>query len=138
MAHYALLNENNIVVQVITGVDENETQVDTDGTIVGGSTEAWETFYVTLPWFEGLYCKRTSYWTRGGVHYGDDGSSAFRKNYAGIGYGFDGIGFFAPQPYPSWTLNPETYYWEAPVPYPNDGKNYVWDEATLSWVEVQP
>ena len=138
MAHYALLNENNIVVQVITGVDENETQVDTDGTIVGGSTEAWETFYETLPWFEGLHCKRTSYWTYGGVHYGDDGSSAFRKNYAGIGYGFDGIGFFAPQPYPSWTLNPETYYWEAPVPYPNDGKEYVWDEATLSWVEVQP
>jgi hypothetical protein len=85
---------------------------------------------------------QTSYNTRGGVHYGSDGEPdggvALYKNYAGLEYNFDGIGFFAPQPYPSWILDPETYYWEAPVPYPNDGKNYVWDEATLSWVEVQP
>jgi hypothetical protein len=125
MAHYAYLDENNIVVAVIVGKDETEL-------IDGLDTE---TYYAQGTPYT---VKRTSYWTYGGVHYGDDGSSAFRKNYAGIGYGFDGIGFFAPQPYPSWTLNPETYYWEAPVPYPNDGKDYVWDEATLSWVEVQP
>ena len=125
MAHYAFLDENNVVTEVIPGIDETQL-------IEGLDTETW---YGN---FRGQTCKRTSYWTRGGIHYGDDGSSAFRKNYAGIGYGFDGIGFFAPQPYPSWTLNPETYYWEAPVPYPNDGKEYVWDEATLSWVEVQP
>ena len=125
MAHYAYLDDNNIVVAVTVGKDETEL-------IDGLDTETY--YALGTPYT----VKRTSYWTRGGVHYGDDGSSAFRKNYAGIGYGFDGIGFFAPQPYPSWTLNPETYYWEAPVPYPNDGKNYVWDEATLSWVEVQP
>ena len=123
MAHYAFLDENNIVTEVIAGIDETEL-------IEGLDTETW---YGN---FKGQVCKRTSYWTEGGVHYGDDGSPAFRKNYAGIGYGFDGIGFFAPQPYPSWILDSETYYWQAPVPYPNDGKNYVWDEATLSWVEV--
>jgi len=123
MAHYAFLDENNVVTEVITGIDETEL-------IEGLDTETW---YGN---FRGQVCKRTSYWTRGGVHYGDDGSSAFRKNYAGIGYSFDGIGFFAPQPYPSWTLDLETYYWDSPVPYPTDGKNYVWDEAILNWVEV--
>jgi hypothetical protein len=123
MAHYAFLDENNVVTEVIAGIDETEL-------IEGLDTETW---YGN---FRGQVCKRTSYWTFGNVHYGDDGSPAFRKNYAGIGYGFDGIGFFAPQPYPSWILNPETYYWEAPVPYPNDGKDYVWDEATQSWVEI--
>jgi hypothetical protein len=125
MAHYAFLDENNVVTEVITGIDETEL-------IEGLDTETW---YGN---FRGQVCKRTSYWTFGNVHYGDDGSPAFRKNYAGIGYSFDGIGFFSPQPYPSWALNSETYLWEAPVPYPNDGKEYYWDEATLSWVEIQP
>jgi hypothetical protein len=123
MAHYAFLDENNVVTEVIAGIDETEL-------IEGLDTETW---YGN---FKGQVCKRTSYWTRGGVHYGDDGSSAFRKNYAGIGDSFDGIGFFAPQPYPSWLLNPETYNWQAPVPYPDDGKCYVWDEAIINWVEV--
>jgi len=123
MAHYAFLDENNIVTEVIAGIDETEL-------IDGLDTETW---YGN---FRGQVCKRTSYWTSGGVHYGDDGSPAFRKNYAGIGYNFDGIGFFAPQPYPSWILDSETYWWIPPVPYPNDGKDYVWDETTLSWVEV--
>ena len=88
---------------------------------------------------------QTSYNTYGGVHYvpnsdprvpSEDQSKAINKNYAGIGYSWDGIGFAAPQPYPSWTLNPDTYLWEAPVPYPQDGKVYTWDEATQSWVEV--
>jgi catabolite regulation protein CreA len=61
MAHYALINSNNIVVQVITGVDENITQTDTNGTIVGGTTLAWEQFYASQPQFAGLTCKRTSY-----------------------------------------------------------------------------
>jgi len=83
---------------------------------------------------------QTSYNTHGGVHYGPDGQPdggvALNKNYAGIGNFWDGIGFYDPQPYPSWTFNSETYYWMPPVPYPNDGKEYVWDEATQSWVEV--
>jgi hypothetical protein len=90
---------------------------------------------------------QTSYNTRGGIHYvpnsnppepSEDQSHAINKNYAGIGYSWDGIGFAAPQPYPSWTLNPDTYLWEAPVPYPTDGGNYTWDEATQSWVPVEP
>jgi hypothetical protein len=90
---------------------------------------------------------QTSYNTRGGIHYvpnsnppepSEDQSKSLNKNYAGIGYSWDGIGFAAPQPYPSWTLNPDTYLWEAPVPYPTDGGTYTWDEATQSWVLVDP
>ena len=89
---------------------------------------------------------QTSYNTHGNVHYGQDGQPdggvALRANYAGIGYTLDttvvqngvtGV-FYAPQPYPSWVLDTQTYYWEAPVPYPTDGGDYVWDEATQSWV----
>ena len=63
----------------------------------------------------------------------------FRKNYAGIGYTYDPVldAFIAPQPYPSWVLNTTTCQWQAPVPYPDDGKTYIWDEATLSWVLVE-
>ena len=75
---------------------------------------------------------RTSYNTRGGVN--TAGGVALRMNYAGIGYHYDGTGFYAPQPYPSWTLDPATYLWTAPVPYPTDGQIYAWDEPTLSWV----
>jgi hypothetical protein len=83
---------------------------------------------------------QTSYNTRGGVHYGQDGQPdggvALRMNYAGIGYNYNGTGFYAPQPYPSWSLDQTTYLWQSPVPYPTDGKFYTWDEATQSWVEV--
>ena len=85
---------------------------------------------------------QTSYNTRGGVHYGQDGQPdggvALRANYASIGYTYDQINdvFYAPQPYPSWTISAPTWLWQAPVPYPTDGKQYYWDEATLSWVEV--
>ena len=58
------------------------------------------------------------------------------KNYAGIGYTFDGVGFASPKPYESWTLNPDSYLWEAPTPMPTDGKMYQWDEPTLAWVEL--
>ena len=90
---------------------------------------------------------QTSYNTQGNVHYGQDGQPdggvALRANYAGIGYTLDttvvqngvtGV-FYAPQPYASWTLSQSTWLWEAPTPYPNDGKIYNWDESTLSWVE---
>ena len=83
---------------------------------------------------------QTSYNTRGGVHYqpnsntpSDDQSKALRKNYAGVGYHYDGTGFYAPQPYNSWTLNTTSYLWEAPVAYPDDEQNYEWNESTKQW-----
>lgn len=82
---------------------------------------------------------QTSYNTRGGVHYGQDGNPdggvALRGNYAGIGYTYDATHdvFYAPQPFPSWTLNQTTWLWEAPVAYPTDGQSYVWDEPTTAW-----
>jgi len=86
MAHYALINNDNIVVQVITGVDENVTQIDSDGTEVGGSTEAWEQFYQNQPQHQGLLCKRTSY------------NGNIRGRYAGIGCTYDPVAdeFVAP------------------------------------------
>jgi hypothetical protein len=77
---------------------------------------------------------KTSYNTIGGVH--TLGGEPLHKNYAGIGYTWDGTGFAAPQPYASWTLNEDTYQWDAPTPMPTDGELYQWDEATTSWVEV--
>jgi hypothetical protein len=77
---------------------------------------------------------QTSYNTFGGVHSG--GKIPLHKNYAGIGYTFDGVGFAAPQPYPSWTLNSTSYLWEPPTPSPTDGKRYQWVEADLNWQEV--
>ena len=63
----------------------------------------------------------------------------FRKNYAGVGYTYDKTrdAFIPPQPYPSWTLNEETCQWDSPVSYPEDDKNYSWDEDTTAWVEVE-
>ena len=84
---------------------------------------------------------QTSYNTRGGVHYAPnsnipDGGVALRANYAGIGYTYDAVNnvFYAPQPYPSWIISAPTWLWEAPVPYPQDGKNYYWDETIQNWV----
>lgn len=123
MAHYALIDENNIVRHVITGVDENVTQVDLDGTLVGGSSEAWEKFYQELPWFEGLTCKRTSY------------NNKIRKQYAGIGDNYDPVAdvFFGSKPYPSWILD-SNHDWQAPKPKPEGA--YLWDEESLDWVEI--
>jgi len=91
MAHYALIDKNNLVIQVFVGVDENVIQIDTDGTEVGGSTEAWEQFYENQSWHQGLKCKRTSYNARGNE--GD-----YRGTYAGIGYTYDPVAdeFIAP------------------------------------------
>jgi hypothetical protein len=122
MAHYAFLDDNNIVSEVIVGKDENEL-------LDGLTPEEW---YGN---FRGQRCIRTSYNTIGGVH--TLGGEPLHKNYAGIGYTWDGTGFAAPQPFPSWTLNADTYQWEAPVDMPvEDGKMFTWDEATTSWVEV--
>ena len=127
MAHFALLDDNNIVTFVTVGRDEDD----------GKEAE--------LSARTGQVYKQTSYNTRGGVYYtpntnepDPDQSKAFRKNYAGLGYEYraDINGFVPPKPYPSWILNETTGLWDAPVPYPNDGKNYIWDEDTQSWVEV--
>ena len=78
---------------------------------------------------------QTSYNTQGGVH--KLGGTPLHKNYAGIGYTWDGTGFAPPQPYPSWTKNATTYLWEAPTPMPVvEGKMFTWNEETLSWVEI--
>lgn len=85
---------------------------------------------------------QTSYNTRGGVHYGADGNPdggmALRKNYAAIGDLYDDTAdaFYSKQPYPSWTLDKNTFLWNAPVPYPDTGKYYHWDESTLTWQEM--
>ena len=91
----------------------------------------------TAEWCEtnlGGTWRQTSYNTTGNTH--TLGGTPLHKNYAGIGYSWDGVGFAAPQPYPSWTKNSDTYLWEAPTPRPTDDKFYEWDEATTSWVEV--
>lgn len=130
MAYYALLNENQVVIQVIAGKDETDPQCN------------WEELYSHET---GLQAKRTSYNTRGGVHYDPvtgepsaDQSKAFRKNYAGIGYRYDidHDAFISPKPYASWLLNEDSCLWEPPVAMPTDGKMYRWDEATTSWVEI--
>jgi hypothetical protein len=77
---------------------------------------------------------QTSYNTYGNQH--KLGGTPLHKNYAGIGYAWDGTGFIAPSPYPSWSLNQDTYLWEAPTAMPTDDKLYTWDEATTSWVEA--
>lgn len=119
MAHYAFLDQNNIVTDVIVGKDEGEDGID------------WEEHYGT---FRGQHCKRTSYNTQGGIHL--DGGKPFRKNYAGIGYTYDASrdAFIPPQPYASWLLNEESCLWVSPVPYPDDGNAYCWDENTQNWV----
>ena len=77
---------------------------------------------------------QTSFNTFGGKHSG--GKFPIHKNYAGLGYHFDGVGFYAPQPFASWTLNKESYLWEAPTPMPEDDKMYAWSEEDIAWVEV--
>ena len=121
MAHYALLNSENVVVNVITGVNETETQMD-NGVEVGGSAEAWEAFYASQPWNSGLTCKRTSY------------NNSVRKQFAGIGFTYDTVAdvFVTPQPYPSWTLD-ENHDWQPPVAMPTDGEMYTWNEDTQAW-----
>jgi hypothetical protein len=126
MAHYAFLNENNIVTEVITGKNENEEGVN------------WEQQYGS---FRGQLCKRTSYNTIGGVH--QSGGTPFRKNYAGIGYFYDQTrdAFIPPKPFNSWVLNEDTCLWNAPVTMPTaeleENQYYSWNESTLTWDIVE-
>jgi hypothetical protein len=122
MAHYAFLDENNVVTEVIPGKDENEGGID------------WEQHYGE---FRGQSCKRTSYNTIGGVH--TAGGAPFRKNFAGIGFTYDSQrdAFIPPKPFLSWVLNEETCQWEAPVAMPTDGKIYFWDDGVAGWVEQE-
>ena len=121
MAHYAFLDGNNTVTEVITGKNEGEEGID------------WEQWYGE---FRGQVCKRTSYNTSGGVH--STGGTPFRKNYAGIGYTYDEArdAFIPPKPFASWLLNEDSCLWEAPVAHPNDGGFYSWNEEDQEWVAV--
>jgi hypothetical protein len=118
MAHFAKLDENNVVTEVI--VVSNSDTSDANGV---------EKESIGIAFCEHLF---------GGNWLQTSYNGNIRKNYAGIGYTYDAAidAFVPPKPYPSWLLNTNTAQWEAPVPYPNDGKEYYWDEATLSWVEV--
>lgn len=109
MSHYAKV-EDGVVTQVIVADTREWCEANLGGTWV-----------------------QTSYNTKGNQH---PEGRPLHKNYAGIGYTWDGTGFAAPQPYPSWTKNSDTYLWEAPTPMPTDGKRYSWDEASTSWVEA--
>lgn len=104
MAHYAFINAENVVVEVIVGRDEGD---------LGFSSEQWEGHYASLR--PGLTCKRTSYNTHGNAHL--SGGTPFRGNYAGEGsiYLPDEDVFVSPQPYPDWVLNSSTYLWEPPA-----------------------
>jgi hypothetical protein len=121
MAHYAFIDENNIVVDVITGRDEDD--------LVEGVT-SWETYYGER---RGLRCLQTSYNTVGGVH--AFGGTPLRGNYAGLGFTYDEAldAFIPPKAYNSWVLDEATYKWNAPVPYPTDGFTYKWNESAVDW-----
>jgi hypothetical protein len=125
MAYYAFLNENNIVTEVIAGIDETEL-------IEGLGTETW---YGN---FRGQTCKRTSYNTLSGEHL--NGGIPFRKNYASIGYIYneEWDAFSPPKPYPSWKLNYQTFQWYAPIPIPlhEEGYDWRWGEINQEWVKV--
>jgi hypothetical protein len=110
MAHYAFLDNNNIVTHVIVGIDETEL-------IEGLDPETW---YAN---FSRQVCKRTSY------------NGNIRKNYAGIGFTYDSEldAFIAPKPFDSWILDEDTCKWQAPTPYPTDGFSYFWNESELAW-----
>ena len=113
MAHYAFLDAENVVTEVITGMNETEL-------IEGLLPETW---YGN---FRGQVCKRTSY------------NNNIRFNYAGIGYTYDTArdAFIAPKPFASWVLDEATCRWVAPVAMPSEGL-WMWDEATVSWVAAQ-
>ena len=132
MAHYAFIKDN-IVSEVITGKDETEKAPD-------GFAD-WETYYLSKRPDQDS-CKRTSYNTLENSH--KLGGTPFRGNYAGVNYVYDTDNdvFYTEQPYASWTLNNSKWTWEAPLDYPNDGKDYVWNEESYQsdnstgWEEI--
>ena len=127
MAHYAFINDNNIVTEVIVGIDEDNT------TDLPEGFADWEAWYAD---FRGQTCKRTSYNTSGNAHSGE--GTAFRGNYAGIGFTYDSTNdvFIAPKPYSKWVLDEATWSWKAPVDMPDDGKPYAWNDNTGAWEEL--
>ena len=129
MGHYAKIEEGLVTFVTVSRDEDDDRELEI-------SAETGGTY------------RRTSYNTRGGIHYNPetgqpsaDQSKAFRYNYASVGWSFDPDfgpdgAFIPPQPYPSWTLNGDTALWDAPVPYPTDGGMYSWDEDTLTWVSL--
>jgi len=119
MAHYAFLDDNNIVTEVITGVEE------------GSDGQDWEVKYGAM---RGQTCKRTSYNTVQGTH--RLGGTPFRGNYAGLGYYYNETldAFIPPKRFKSWVFNETTFTYEPPSACPGDLIDYRWDEATISWV----
>lgn len=117
MAHFAKLDENNIVLEVNV-VNNNELDVSNEEASGIAFLTEWSGGYSN--W------KQTSF------------NSSFRKNFAGVGYVYDSVkdAFIPPQPYESWTLNEDIYRWESPIPYPSDGKYYKWFEPNQQWIEV--
>ena len=124
MAHFAKLDESNFVVFVTVGKDDDDEKTVSNRT--------------------GDKYLKTSYNTRGGIHYeGDtwkpskDQSKALRKNFASIGYYYDEErdAFIPPKVYNSWILNEDTCLWESPKPFPQDGENYIWEESSLNWIK---
>jgi hypothetical protein len=128
MSHFAKLDENNIVIFVTVGRQEDD---GLEEELIARTGDVY---------------RQTSYNTWGGVHYttdeegnrapSDDQSKALRKNYAGIGFTYDEErdAFIPPQPFESWVLNEDTCLWDAPVPYPTDGEIYTWDEEAGDWI----
>lgn len=120
MAHFAELDNNSVVLRVIVVSNADTSTPD------GNEVES-----IGIAFCQRLFggnWKQTSY------------NGNFRRRYAGIGYTYNSSldAFISPKPYPSWVLNNQTADWEAPVPYPTDGKVYFWDEGTLSWQLVEP
>jgi hypothetical protein len=123
MAHYAVLDENNIVVDMFVGKDEDEIVLDENG-----NPYNWEVYYGA---------KRTSYNTFHGVH--KLGGTPLRMNYAGLGYTYDESkdAFIPPKPLPSFLFNEEICDWYHPIEVPNEeGKFFVWNEEIVNWVEI--
>ena len=128
MAHWAELDENNVVTRVLVG-DNNDP--------AGDEGYQWLVDNLGGTWV------KTSYNAVAGKRRDPETGeiteeAGFRKNYAGIGYTYDSVrdAFIPPKPFDSWTLNEDTCIWEAPVAYPNDGKFYIWNEESTSWDEV--
>ena len=131
MSHFAKLDENNVVVCVTVGRQEDD---GLEEELIARTGDVY---------------RQTSYNTHAGVHYttdeegnrvpSEDQSKALRKNYAGIGHTYDEErdAFIPPQPYESWVLNEDTCLWDAPVPYPTDGAIYTWDEESVAWLQVE-
>jgi hypothetical protein len=131
MSHFAKLDENNVVVFVTVGRQEDDGR---EEELIARTGDVY---------------RQTSYNTRGGVHYttdeegnrvpSGDQTKVFRKNYAGIGYTYDEErdAFIPPQPFESWVLDEGTCLWVAPVPYPTDGESYSWDEDAGEWAAVE-